>query len=91
MTPVYRREVKLNVGIIRLAKFCVCKTSNFNIITRPPTHPPQLGLGDYKVTQDKGTRVNSYRAFIKPIVSRANLTIMTHARVQSIEIEGDTA
>ncbi len=51
----------------------------------------QLGLGDYKVTQDKGTRVNSYRAFIKPIVSRTNLTIMTHARVQSIEIEGDTA
>jgi choline dehydrogenase-like flavoprotein len=51
----------------------------------------QLGLGDYKVTQDKGTRVNSYRAFIKPIVSRTNLTIMTHATVQSIEIEGDTA
>ena len=51
----------------------------------------QLGLGIYKVNQDKGTRVNSYRAFIEPIVSRPNLTIMTHARVQSIEIEGDIA
>ncbi len=51
----------------------------------------QLGLGVYKVNQDKGTRVNSYRAFIKPIVSRTNLTIMTHARVQSIEMEVDIA
>jgi choline dehydrogenase-like flavoprotein len=50
-----------------------------------------LGLGIYKVNQDKGTRVNSYRAFIEPIISRPNLTIFTHARVQSIEIDGDTA
>ena len=49
----------------------------------------QLGLGIYKVNQAKGTRVNSYRAFIEPIVSRPNLTVMTHARVQSIEMEGD--
>jgi len=51
----------------------------------------QLGLGIYKVNQDKGTRVNSYKAFIAPISSRANLTIMTNSRVQSIEIEGDSA
>ncbi len=51
----------------------------------------QLGLGIYKVNQDKGTRVNSYKAFVKPIVSRSNLTILTHARVQSIEIEADIA
>ncbi|MGB0544810.1 MAG: GMC family oxidoreductase [Candidatus Pseudothioglobus sp.] len=51
----------------------------------------QLGLGIYKVNQDKGTRVNSYKAFVKPIISRSNLTILTHARVQSIEIEADTA
>ena len=50
-----------------------------------------MGLGIYKVNQDKGTRVNSYRAFIEPIVSRPNLTIMTHARVHSIEMEGDIA
>ena len=60
------------------------KNSDFN-------DESQLGLGIYKVNQNKGTRVNSYRAFIKPIVSRANLTIMTHARVQSIEVEGDIA
>ncbi len=51
----------------------------------------QLGLGIYKVTQAKGTRVNSYTAFIEPLLRRANLTIMTNARVQSIEIEGDSA
>ena len=51
----------------------------------------QLGLGIYKVNQDKGTRVNSYKAFIEPIVSRPNLTILTHARVQSIAVEGDRA
>ncbi|WP_416695359.1 GMC family oxidoreductase [Candidatus Pseudothioglobus sp. Uisw_050_01] len=60
------------------------KNSDFN-------DESQLGLGIYKVNQDKGTRVNSYRAFIKPIVFRANLTIMTHARVQSIEVESDIA
>ncbi|MDC3360173.1 GMC family oxidoreductase N-terminal domain-containing protein [Candidatus Thioglobus sp.] len=60
------------------------KNSDFN-------DESQLGLGIYKVNQDKGTRVNSYRAFIKPIVSRVNLTIMTHARVQSIELEGNIA
>jgi len=60
------------------------KNSDFN-------DESQLGLGIYKVNQYKGTRVNSYRAFIKPIVSRANLTIMTHARVQLIEVEGDIA
>ena len=46
----------------------------------------QLGLGIYKVNQDKGTRVNSYRAFIEPIVSRPNLTIMTHARVSQLKL-----
>ena len=51
----------------------------------------QLGLGIYKVNQDKGTRVNSYKAFIEPIVSRPNLTILTNARVQSIKVEGDSA
>jgi len=51
----------------------------------------QLGLGIYKVNQDKGTRVNSYKAFIEPILSRPNLTILTNARVQSIKVEGDSA
>jgi choline dehydrogenase-like flavoprotein len=46
----------------------------------------QLGLGIYKVNQDKGTRVNSYRAFIEPIVSRPNLTILTHARVSQLKL-----
>ena len=51
----------------------------------------QLGLGIYNVNQHKGTRVSSYTAFVKPITSRPNLKIITHARVKSIEIEGEYA
>jgi|TARA_B100000959_G_scaffold209702_1_gene220223 choline dehydrogenase-like flavoprotein len=51
----------------------------------------QLGLGVYNVNQKKGERVNSYRAFIKPILARKNLTIYKNTRVKSIEIEGEVA
>lgn len=51
----------------------------------------QLGLGIYNVNQHKGTRVSSYTAFVEPITSRPNLKIITHARVKSIEIEGEYA
>ena len=49
----------------------------------------QLGLGIYNVNQNRGTRVSSYTAFVGPILSRPNLTILTHATVTSIDIEGD--
>ena len=50
----------------------------------------QLGLGIYNVKQDRGQRVSSYTAFVKPIESRTNLTIMTHTQVLNLNIEGDT-
>lgn len=50
----------------------------------------QLGLGIYNVKQDRGQRVSSYTAFVKPIESRSNLTIMTHTQVLELNIEGDT-
>ena len=52
--------------------------------------PSQLGLGIYNVKQDRGQRVSSYTAFVKPIMSRSNLTIMTHTQVLELNIEGDT-
>jgi choline dehydrogenase-like flavoprotein len=51
--------------------------------------PSQLGLGIYNVKQDRGQRVSSYTAFVQPIESRNNLTIMTHTQVLSLNIEGD--
>ena len=51
----------------------------------------QLGLGIYNVNQNKGTRVSSYTAFVEPILSRPNLTILTHTKVSSLDIEGDCA
>ena len=51
----------------------------------------QLGLGIYNVNQNKGTRVSSYTAFIEPILARPNLTILTHTRVKTLDIEGDCA
>lgn len=53
--------------------------------------PSQFGLGVYDVKQNKGQRVSSYSAFVKPVLSRTNLTIMTHTDVLSIILEGDLA
>lgn len=51
----------------------------------------QLGLGIYNVNQNKGTRVSSYTAFVEPILTRPNLTILTHTKVSSLDIESDCA
>ena len=48
----------------------------------------QLGLGIYNVKQNRGQRVSSYTAFLQPIESRRNLTIMTHTEVLALNIEG---
>ncbi len=49
----------------------------------------QLGLGIYDVKQRRGKRESSYTAFVEPVLSRSNLTIMTHTEVVSLIIEGD--
>ncbi|MBT3436679.1 MAG: alcohol dehydrogenase [Oceanospirillaceae bacterium] len=51
--------------------------------------PSQLGLGIYNVKQNRGERVSSYTAFVKPILTRKNLTIMTHTQVSSLHIDGE--
>ena len=51
----------------------------------------QLGLGIYNVNQNNGERVNSYRAFVKPIIDRLNLTIYKNTKVNTIEIDGEVA
>ena len=49
----------------------------------------QFGLGTYNVKQKNGQRVSSYTAFVKPVLSRSNLTVMTNTEVLSLNIEGD--
>ena len=51
----------------------------------------QLGLGVYKVNQKKGVRVSAYSAFIKPILRRPNLRIISDTKVFSLDIEGGDA
>ncbi|SIS96504.1 GMC family oxidoreductase [Neptunomonas antarctica] len=50
----------------------------------------QFGLGIYDVKQHRGERVSSYTAFVKPVLSRPNLTLMTYTEVVSLQIQGDT-
>lgn len=47
----------------------------------------QFGLGTFNIKQKNGERVSSYTAFVKPILSRPNLTIMTGTEVLSLNIE----
>ena len=49
----------------------------------------QLGLGIYNVTQDRGERVSSYSAFVKPVLNRSNLTILKNSEVLALNIEGN--
>jgi len=46
------------------------------------------GSGIYAVTQKEAKRLSSYRAFVAPIISRSNLTIMTNIAVKSLWLEG---
>lgn len=45
--------------------------------TPPPTaHPvPQAGFGTYQVMQEKGTRADMYRQYLKPALGRSNLQV----------------
>ncbi|WP_226553872.1 GMC family oxidoreductase [Celeribacter naphthalenivorans] len=49
------------------------------------------GVGFMQHTIKNGQRFSAYKAFIKPIRSRANLTIRTGAHVQRVLFEGKTA
>jgi choline dehydrogenase-like flavoprotein len=47
----------------------------------------QFGAGIYNVTQDKGARFSAYTAFVKPVLSRPNLFILTETEVLGLEID----
>ncbi|MCI4668680.1 MAG: GMC family oxidoreductase N-terminal domain-containing protein [Bacteroidia bacterium] len=51
----------------------------------------QEGFGHYHVNQHQGKRFSGAKAFLKPIKSRKNLTILTESPVQQILIENKRA
>ncbi|MFT3688663.1 GMC family oxidoreductase [Paenirhodobacter sp.] len=48
----------------------------------------QEGVGIYNVTQHDGLRWSSYRAFLKPVLERPNLTVMSGAEVSRLTLDG---
>ncbi|HVA54470.1 MAG TPA: choline dehydrogenase [Gammaproteobacteria bacterium] len=51
----------------------------------------QEGVGVYQVTQQDGERWSAARAFLEPILSRPNLTVLTGAHAQRVLFEGRRA
>ena len=51
----------------------------------------QEGVGHYHITTHKGQRMSASRAFLRPIMKRSNLTVITKALVTRILFEGKRA
>ncbi|HEY6721978.1 MAG TPA: GMC family oxidoreductase N-terminal domain-containing protein, partial [Burkholderiales bacterium] len=49
------------------------------------------GSGLFEVNQKRGVRWNASKAFLRPAMSRANLTVLTGAQVQRVRFEGRRA
>lgn len=47
----------------------------------------QAGYGGFQVMQEKGTRADAYRQYLKPIMKRPNLQIITDCAVTKVEFE----
>ncbi len=48
----------------------------------------QEGLGIYDVTQNRGMRWSSYRAFLRPVENRPNLTVRAGVETRRLTVEG---
>jgi len=46
------------------------------------------GCGYFLVNQTRGVRLNTSRAFLKPVLNRSNLTVMTEAQVRRLTFDG---
>jgi choline dehydrogenase len=54
-------------------------------------HPDLEGVGYYSHTIDRGRRVSAATAFLDPVRSRRNLTVLTRAMVDKVLFEGRNA
>ncbi|MGC8201143.1 GMC family oxidoreductase [Aliiroseovarius sp. PTFE2010] len=48
------------------------------------------GIGYFRVNQRNGWRVNTRKAFLRPVATRANLCVETRAQVERLEITGQS-
>ncbi|NMM43396.1 FAD-binding protein [Rhodospirillaceae bacterium KN72] len=48
----------------------------------------QFGVGIYNVTQKDGMRWSSYRAFLKPVLDRPNLTVLAETETRRLILDG---
>jgi choline dehydrogenase len=46
------------------------------------------GCGYFQVNQKNGVRWNTAKAFLRPALKRPNLTVLTHAQVKSLQLDG---
>jgi choline dehydrogenase-like flavoprotein len=51
----------------------------------------QFGLGIYNVTQDKGQRFSAFTAFVRPVLERKNLTVLSACEVQRLVVANGRA
>lgn len=49
-----------------------------------------LGVGVYNVTQQNGMRLSSFRAFVKPVLNRPNLKLISSIEVERLVLDGHT-
>ncbi len=70
------REAAAEVGIP--------KTEDFN-------RGDNLGCGYFQVNQKNGVRWNTAKGFLKPVRSRSNLTVLTHAQALGLTFDGRRA
>lgn len=49
------------------------------------------GCGYFQVNQNRGVRWNTAKAFLRPVLRRPNLTVLTHAQAQKLCFDGKRA
>jgi choline dehydrogenase len=47
-----------------------------------------FGSGKFEVTQRRGVRLNAAKAFLRPVIRRPNLRIVTHALIDRLSVAG---
>ena len=63
------------------AEMGIPKTDDFNTGNNE-------GCGYFQVNQNKGVRWTSAKGFLKPVMSRPNLTVLTHAQATGLVLDG---
>ena len=91
LDPARGTNGPLSVAPTRLKRDIVDQWINAAVAAGFPRNPDyngenQEGVGYFQLTLDKGRRCSSSAAYLKPIRSRKNLTVITHAQAEKVII-----